>query len=392
MPTISPRGRKTLAVDANETLRGGIVADIKARVESGELTPGTQLPTLLDLCDDYGVSSITVRAALKELSIAGYIHSRRGSGIYVRVPQRRENSLSGEKVLALLVGVWDSPFYGGIIQGVEEECRRQGYRMVLSSSQYDPQLEAEYLKELAQQVAGLLIMPLASSRNYAAYAELLENKTPIVFVDSKKEGLAAPLVATDNEKGGFLATQHLLKMKRRPIYALCAQDLTSFQERLQGYRRALRAAKITPDESWVFTSSRPPQLAGYEMTRALLEQRNTSDPIGLFCLNDATARGAYVALKEAGLSIPHDVAVVGFDDADAAHFEPPLSSVRQNTRGLGASAAKTLLALLQPGQSKPRSEVRLEPQLMVRRSSDAQSVYCPVTTLTTSAEPMPVAV
>jgi LacI family transcriptional regulator len=367
------------------TLRAHIVADLKQQIDGRALLPGHQLPPILTLCEQYGVSDITVRAALRDLRISGHIESRRGSGIYVRsagVP-----SLSGENAIALLVGSWDSPFYAGIIRGVEDECRRAGFRCILACSNYDWDVEAQYLRELSGQVAGLMVMPLVGEHNYAAYAELLAQHRPFVFIDSYKAGIAAPLVSTNNEKGGYMATKHLLEAGCAQVYALCGEEHTSFQERLDGYRRALKELGAPREENLIRRGTHRPVEAGYELTRDILNQRSLSSArIGLFCFNDAIARGAYLAIREAKLRIPEDVALVGFDDSDAQYFDPPLSSIRQDTHELGAAGARLLLERLRPGANgngstpgasrRSMREIRIEPELVIRSSSDKRSEFC----------------
>lgn len=365
----------TRSKDTTQTLRGQIAGDLRRRIASGKLSPGQQLPTIAVLCQQYEVSAITIRAVLAELSAAGYVQSRRGAGSYVRGASGTP-SLSAQKVVALLVGSWEAPLFASIIQGAEEQCHREGYRLLLSSSRYDVEREAEHLNELAQQVAGLIVVPVCSDANREIYAALMARKVPLVFVDSNIAGIEAPLVTTDNRRGGDEATRHLIERGHRELFVLSGKHHTSLQERLQGYRDALESAGIAFDAAKIRACDEN-EASAYHMTRELLPRLKQSAPCGLFALTDRIASGAYMALKESGLRIPDDVAVVGFDDIGAANMEPALSSVRQEPREMGAAAARLLFDCIRFGVQGPPRTVVLPPQLVVRASSDPSRALSP---------------
>lgn len=349
-----------------------IAGELKARIEAGEFPVGGRLPSTSALCTQYRASTITVRAALKELVAAGYAESRPRSGFFVCDWQHA--SRPGGDLISLLVESVRSPFFTECIAGVEEICRAAGYHMLVADSHGIPALEAEQLHNLAPQVAGFIIMPVDPDGNYSAYLPLMERKTPFVFIDRYMEQLSAPSVTTDNELGGYLAACHLLDCGRRQIFALGVRDSTSQRERLRGYERALRERGVTPNAAWVRRTLLQNEEAGYELTRDLLREFRPRQPFGIFAVHDNVARGSLIALKEAGLHIPGDAAVVGFDDISAVFFDPPLSSVRQDMRAMGRRAAQLLLDAMSGEKNLP--SVRLAPELVVRNSTDAASDFC----------------
>ena len=234
------------------TLRQAVVDDLRKRISSGELAVGERLPSITALCERYGVSDITVRAALKELGTTNYVESRRRSGVFVceRSVEDDKPKLRGEKVLALLVPAWDNNFFAGIIHGAEEQAGRDGYRLLVANSKGDTAIEAEQLLTLSTQVAGLMIVPLGA-KSYGSYTALLEKGLPFVFLDRRVEKLAVPVVATDNEEGGYLATRHLLECGRRRIYAFSEGNSRSdfversnsgLSARVEGSRCVVRCA------------------------------------------------------------------------------------------------------------------------------------------------------
>jgi len=352
--------------------------DIRADIHNQTFASGDRLPSISALCQKYGVSDITVRAALRELMHAGYLESRRRSGVFVKAQREEKLNLAGEKVIALLVPALNNPFFGDIIHEAEEQCRLMDYRVIIANSTDDAALEAQQIKKLAQQVAGLIVMP-SRGRNYVAYAELMEKNVPFVFLDRYVEKLSVPFVGTDSEQGGYLATRHLLQVGRKRVFVLVEPDGTSYEERLCGYRRALKEEGITFDPTLVLRSPLFNDACGYMLTKELLlrcrDEGTEGEPIGIFALNDCIARGSYMALKEAGKNIPDDVAIVGFDDINAVFLDPPLSSVRQDVRELGMTAVRLLLETILNGGRHPARVVRLQPELMIRQSSNTSSSF-----------------
>ena len=348
-----------------------IADEVQAKIESGVWPVGTRLPSTAMLCREFEVSAITIRAAFKELVAAGLVESRPRSGYFVSQAAPKSTS----NLIALLVESVRTPFFTECIAGVEEICRAAGYHVLVSDSHANAELEAAHLGELAAQVAGFVVMPVSAEGNYAAYLPLLEADIPFVFLDRYLEKLAAPSVTTDNELGGFLAASHLLNCGRTQIFALGVRDASSQRERLAGYERAFRERGLTPDPQWVRRTLLQTEEAGYELMRQILSERRDAEPFGVFAINDSVARGSYLAIKEAGLEIPRDAAVVGFDDVSAVFFDPPLSSVRQDMREMGRLAVQILLRALD-GQRDLQS-VRLAPELMVRNSTDINSSFSP---------------
>lgn len=365
-----------------------IAARLRENIQGGVLPVGARLPSTAQLCREHGVSTITVRAAFKELIADNLIESRPRSGFFVRDWQK-ESKRSGGDLIALLVESVRSPFFTECIAGVEEVCRAAGYHVLVSDSHANAELEAQHLRSLADQVAGFVIMPVSVDGNYDAYLPLLQRNIPFVFIDRYVEKLAVPVVATDNELGGFLAASHLIECGRKQIFALCVRDSSSQRERLAGWTRALQEKGITPNPAWVRRTLLQNEEAGYELTRQLLTELNPRLPFGLFAVNDSVARGSYLALREAGLSIPRDAAVVGFDDINAVFFDPPLSSVHQDMREMGRLAVQILLQALD-GKTDLES-VRLAPELVVRNSSDGASDFSLTRHITSGARHAPFA-
>jgi DNA-binding LacI/PurR family transcriptional regulator len=321
------------------------------------------------------VGTNTVRTALKELALDGYVKSRPRSGFFVQARTSNPSTLSGERVIAIILPRANHLFHGDIMQGAEAQCRANGYHLLIANTGLDPEVDAWHLERLAGQVAGMLVIPSNPSSNVTNYASLRERNIPFVFIDRYVENVSAPLIATDNEESGYQITQHLLEHGEGPLFVLCAysmQIITAHKERLKGYRRALQESNIAFDPSFVLTSPLLDQAAGVALTRQLLKQFNPVPPFRIFALDECVAQGSYVVLKEAGLRIPEDVVVAGIDDTIAKFMDPPLTTIRQDLHEMGAAAVRQLIQAIDAGYF-PETSIRLEPQLMIRNSSTTNS-------------------
>ena len=360
------------------TLYAEIMADIRRRISGGALVPGERLPSMSALCEQYGVSKVTILLAVRELKAEGVLESRPRSGVFVRQPPSLDAALTGKRLVALLVTALDDPFYALILQGAEAACRAANFRLVVANSGNDPALEAFHIQELAGQVAGLLLVPVFGRGNYAAYADLLERDVPFVFLDRAVAGLDAPLVASDNEAAGYLATRHLLEQGCREVVLITLANVSSAAERQGGYRRALHEAGIPFDPALVMTANSTAPVEAYSQTRGFVEARTGQKARrrgawGLFAINDDLASGACVALRELGLKVPRDVRVAGVDDMRGAFMDPPLTTVRQDQVGMGTIGARILFEMLRYGRGAAPRETRLPVELVVRGSTDPKS-------------------
>jgi DNA-binding LacI/PurR family transcriptional regulator len=346
-----------------------VANDIKEYIPSHALAAGDRLPSIQELCTLFSVSHATVRAALNLLTQEGVVESRPRQGIFVSQAKVARNSAQRENVIALLLSGDECAYEAGIIRGVMEQSLKGGYQVIVASNNSDVQIEAQQLEELSQQVSGVIVFPTHASGNYASYARLLEQGIPWVFIDRGVTGLAASLVATDNEYGGYLATRHLLEKGYRNIYAISGKPVSSIQERIQGVRRAFKEWGLPYSPDRVRSSPHYVHTVGYQLTQEILRERHNDEPLAIFVLDETLALPCYAALKEANRRIPEDVAVISYDDMNARFFDPPLSSIRQDPHRMGGEATKMLIDLIRTHKTV-LPELRLKPQLIVRNSTD----------------------
>jgi LacI family transcriptional regulator len=261
-----------------------------------------------------------------------------------------------------------NPFFSEVVLGAEDVAEQAGYSVIVGNSHDSPAREARYLDLFERQrLDGVLIAPIGGS------LEMLERfrrrGVPVVLVDRIDPLGGYSSVSLDDTLGGELAAGALLASGCRHIAFIGGPvDIAQMGERLAGCRSRVQEAGVR--FSVVTTDTLNVRL-GREIGLRIAETPVADRPDGVFAGNDELALGLMQALLQAGLRVPDDVSIVGYDDIDySAAAIVPLTSVRQPSRQMGTSAAQTLLAQLRNPHSPP-SRVRFTPELVVRQSTRA---------------------
>jgi LacI family transcriptional regulator len=253
-----------------------------------------------------------------------------------------------------------NPFYSRVLEGVEAETALNNFNLVLHMVPEDqPARLPKMVKE--RQVDGVILVGI----QHEEFVDLLKSAgIPIVLVDPKRPETDCSQVLIDNENGAYIATQHLLDKGHSRIGFVSGElSRLSFKQRFDGYVKALKKAGIAIDRDLVATGGIE---AGYEHTRKLLALDRR--PTAIFATNDLNAIYGYRAIAEAGLKIPDDISVVGFDDIDLANMaSPSLTTVRVYKEELGSVAVRALRDLVLATNSS--NETTLIPVKLIERSS-----------------------
>jgi LacI family transcriptional regulator len=256
-------------------------------------------------------------------------------------------------------------FFSEVIRGIDETARKHGYHVLISSSHADNSDVDAVLRSMRGRVDGLILM-VPEVRVPAAIA-LLPEGFPLVFVNCSDESGRHDAIAVANYDGAWAMTRHLIARGHRRIAMITGtrRNLDA-AERLRGYRAALRDAGIAPDATLELGGDFS-EASGFAAATQLAGRRER--PSAVFAANDSMAIGALSAFRAAGLRVPEDIAVAGFDDIPMARFvDPPLSSVHFDISALGASATTRLLDAMHRPESHEVSCGILPTTLVVRRS------------------------
>jgi len=256
-------------------------------------------------------------------------------------------------------------FFGQMIRGALDTITPFDYTLLLCTTEESLTREEQYLELLFKgKVDGFIAA--ATSQKWSMLQVVEAFQIPIVFVDRVFEGMRGPHVGVDNEAGAFLAVSHLIEDGHRRIGIVAGPEwMSTMQQRLVGYRRALQAHGLPIDESLIGYGLLDPD-AGRRCALGLLDRPDA--PTALLANNNFLTLGALLALKQLGRRCPEDVALVGFDDHPWAPVAaPPLTAVRQPDYEIGRRAADLLLRML-AGEVVGDERVLLRPELIVRES------------------------
>jgi LacI family transcriptional regulator len=292
-------------------------------------------------------------------------------------PNGAARTLSRRRAGALGVILPDlyGEFFSELLRGIDQEAQRAGHSLLVSSSHHDSRGVAAAVRAMRGRVDGLLVM--APDIRADALDAALPDGLPVVLLN-RAAGVAAASVMVDNYGGAHSMTRHLLAVGHRRIGFLAgAADNADSDERERGFQDALRESEVAHEPELCVRGDFAEE-GGWRGARALLSLAHP--PSVIFAANDAMAVGALSALREAGVDVPEQMAVVGFDDIPVARFlHPPLTSVRVGIASLGERGAALLLHALaerSPPGTPPRSIV-LPTELVVRGSCGAQAASSP---------------
>lgn len=272
------------------------------------------------------------------------------------------------KSVGLLVPRIFSTFYPPIISAVEQTLGRAGYSIILCESTEDPLQEEKMVRVLAEKrVDGFIWVP-CGEENLSLMGSLAESGFPVVVVDRSIHTDAFDMVVSDNERAGQLGAEYLLGLGYRRISILTfSQKHAPARERLLGFRKAHQSAGVPVDESLVCVAGTPEYQSAGECLANLL--KGSRAPQAILACSDLLTLAALQESRRAGLAIPRDIAIIGFDDSPwAAFVDPPLTVLTQDATGLGKQAAGLLLKRLS-GKRQPRPQIVKLPISFVKRSS-----------------------
>ena len=259
-----------------------------------------------------------------------------------------------------------NPFFAEISRTIEDEAFKKGYSVFLCNTELDTQRELFYVDVLSKkQVDGIIFVAAGDQADSLDF--LIRRSMPLVMIDRNVPNVKSDAVLTDHQLGGYLATCHLLELGHTRIACIAGPStITPSAERIIGYRKALEEAGLSYQEELILRGDYHAQ-SGMELTHLILKMNPR--PTAIFALNDLMALGALRAAAEDGYSVPKDLAVVGYDDLEIAHFtNPPLTTIAQPKKEIGVQAVKLLVDRMSL-KSRPPSRIVLAPELIIRRST-----------------------
>lgn len=370
-----------MGVDAGRSGRGqavsvspscGSVRVLQPPAAFRQASNNTIMPTIKEIARRLDVSIATVSRALNNRGRVSKATQRRVLDMarelgYAPDVIARSLVSRGGLGIGLVVGDLDSPHYGLVMAAVEEELRRHGEMLVMANGRSSGRGEREAADFLRGQRCAAIILH-AVGLSDASLIQQSGNRTPVIILNRHVEAMEGSCVWVDHARAGGLAAEHLLALGHRHIAVVRGPaGIPDAEDRHRGFLDRLAQANVAVSAGRVECGEYTVE-DGYEAARRLLA--GTPDFTAIFCANDNSAIGTIEACRDAGLRIPEDISVIGYDDTVwARHVVPPLTTVHIPVREMAHAAAR--LALSAVGKPVRRLPLHHEPALVVRESTAA---------------------
>jgi LacI family transcriptional regulator len=327
--------------------------------------------TIKDVAREASVSVATVSRALNG-------HENVAEGVRKHVteianrlryqPHAAARSLSSRRTQTIGVVLPDlyGEFFSELIRGIDAVARARRQHLLVSSYHGHPEEQGEALRAMRGRVDGLLVLsPYADRPGFLT--DNLPMALPAVLINTHLPDATYPVLSIDNFGGASAMVKHLAEAGHKRIAFICGpEDNFDASERLRGYRTAL--AQHLPDAQPIELPGDFDESSGYEAGKRILASKQRADAV--FAANDMMALGCLYAFNEAGIKVPADIALAGFDDIPLARFvHPTLTTMRVSIAELGGLALTRLLQSIESDESQPSTLQTLVPELIVRESS-----------------------
>lgn len=329
--------------------------------------------SLKDLAAELGVSVSTVSRALKNhpdisLELTKKIQVLAREKNYSPNPLAMGLLRQQTKMIGVIVPDIVTHFFASIISGIESVAKKNGYFIIISSSNESYLKEIESVENLIKtRVDGLIVCLSQETKEFSHFSRLIENEIPLVFFDRVPSGLKIPTVTVDGVSAVKNIVHHFYENGcRRIAYISGPEHLSIAQNRIRGFREGLAECELPFDEDLIVSSNLSPADAT-EATKKLLALPKLPDAI--FGINDTVAFAAMKEIKRQGLKIPDVIALVGFtDEFHSTVVEPALTSVTHPTFQMGQEAARLFFKWIENGASFTE-QIVLPTELVIRKSS-----------------------
>ncbi|WP_085522964.1 GntR family transcriptional regulator [Tuberibacillus sp. Marseille-P3662] len=355
---------------------------IKSWILQGQITPGQKIDTETELIRKFGVSRHTIRQAVGELVHEGWLYRIQGGGTYCANREQATTNPTGDQTIGVITTYISDYIFPSIIRGIESYLSEKDYSVLIASTNNNVDKEKKSLQNiLTKNIDGLIVEPTKSAfhnPNLNYYLNLERNNIPYVMINASYTELASPSMTMNDEKGGYMATQHLIDLGHKRILGLFKTDDIQGINRMKGYIRAHRENQSIPhpDMMVTFNTEDKGEILQQKVSELLLSKDTAARPDAIVCYNDEIAISILHVTRELGLSIPEDLSIVGYDDSQLAEAsEVKLTSVKHPKTGMGQAAAESIVRLIEGTKSSNNNSetIMFEPELIIRQSTRSRN-------------------
>ncbi|SHM69978.1 GntR family transcriptional regulator [Gracilibacillus kekensis] len=332
-----------------------IKQSIKSKILEGLIIPHEKISSESELMEQFSVSRHTVRLALGELVNENWLYREQGAGTFCQDRSKIENNQQFEhptKNIAIVTSYISEYIFPTIIRGAEAYLSDQGYHVSIFNTNNQYIQEKKILSNiLSGNYDGVIIEPTnsaSSNPNLNYYLKLEKEQIPYVMINATYEELEPTSFMIDDVEGGYMQTEHLLKLGHTSIACMYKTDDAQGQKRLKGYIKAHRDYKtsINPKNMITYCTENE-HIKPFEAIKQLIETKNEK-PTAMVCYNDQLVLKLMDVLREGKIKIPRDLSFVGYDDSMLAEIsEVKLTSIIHPKSQMGLDAAKAMIAMIE---------------------------------------------
>ncbi len=334
--------------------------------------------TIHDIAKELDITASTVSRALKD-------HPRISDATKKSVVEMAEkmnyqpNSIAAalrrgtSNLIGVIIPTVDRNFFASVVRGVEDVLNDTSYNVIICQSSDSVEKEKSNIKALLEaQVDGIFASYAKETIDFDHYKGVQESGIPLILFDRMQDVFDVDAVVIDDYLGAFKATDHLIEQGcRRIVYFSGPENVSIYRDRRRGYEEALKRHKISLDEKLIFSSNLKLE-AGKKLGEEIAHWEQLPDAI--FSASDYAAMGAMESLKNNGIHIPEEIAIVGFsNEAFTELVDPPLTTVDQHSKKMGQFTANLFLERIKEKQENDTvhtpTKTVLNPELIVRKSS-----------------------
>lgn len=346
--------------------------DLKNKIISEFYPVGSELPSEKKLGQIYGASAITIRRALLELVLAGYIQKHQGKGSFVK---KREECAEYKKRFISLILVNTISSLINIVDAIDTTMSEYGYSVTIHISNSNPLKEREFCQtSIRDGASGIIIFPIDEKLNEDYFSSVILNNYPIIFIDKHPQNIPCNFVATDGYQGLYHLTNHAIANGHKNFAFLSSITTYNIAQRFQGFLEALKEHHIPLQDGYHISyeniKTELPYNAVMDYSAKYVEKilQLEPKPTCLVCSHDLLAISIISRLRKLGFLVPSDFSVTGFDNL--AFSENPLynlTTVNQDFYQMGKYAAQILLDRIQK-KSHQILSVHLQGDIIKRKS------------------------
>jgi len=342
-----------------------IIEYVIDKINSNALKSGDRIPSEKEFSDMFGVSNITVRKAMSELVNSGVIYRVKGKGSFVSTHATQREKQSSKLVVFLCSGFsLNENAYMQLMLSIQNCLLENGYSLVIENVDNDKKDEFQVIKELIEKhVEGFIIISKDPEKSILSYEYLNKNNIPFVLIDRYTPLFPTNYVGSNNHDGAFASVMHLLELNHTGIAFLSYHfNLSSEAERYSGYCDAFARKGLSVNPDYLFKNNNT------DIER-LMSYIRIGKITAIAASNDRCALDVMSSLKQAGIRVPDDVSIVGFDDSDIiTQAMIPLTTVKQFFSEIGRTAANLLIENINADQ-RDYTHIKIGTRLVVRKST-----------------------